>query len=204
MSTALGPARLNIWSPGGGTEDARGRLVLGHGAGGGIGAPDLTAVRIRAVAEGWEVILVEQPWRVAGKRVAPAPARLDLGWIAALAVLASTSGPRLPLVIGGRSAGARVACRTALLLGAQAVCALAFPLHPPGRPERSRAAELAGAGVEVLVVQGLRDGFGTPAEISALGLAHVEVVGVPGDHGLSRSDPVAEAVARRLPGWAGV
>jgi predicted alpha/beta-hydrolase family hydrolase len=203
VPTELGPARLNLWAPSGAGKRIRrpvGRLVLGHGAGGGIGAPDLVAVRRAAVAIGWQVVLVEQPWRVAGKRVAPAPARLDLGWSAALAAL-DDEPVAGPLVIGGRSAGARVACRSALALGARAVCCLAFPLHPPGRPEKSRADELAGAGVPVLVVQGSRDAFGTPAEITALGLDGVEVAEVPGDHALSRPEPVAAAVAARLPAW---
>ena len=217
VPTELGPARLNLWAPALATRSSPkssprsgtkpelrtplGRLVLGHGAGGGIGAPDLVAVRRAAVAAGWQVTLVEQPWRVAGKRIAPAPARLDLGWSAALAALLEQSAEG-PLVIGGRSAGARVACRSALALGARAVCCLAFPLHPPGRPEKSRALELAGAGVPVFVVQGSRDPFGTPAEITALGLDRVEVAEVPGDHGLARPEPVAAAVAARLSAWS--
>ena len=180
--------------------------MLGHGAGGGIAAADLTAVRVAVVAAGWQVVLVEQPWRVAGKRIAPAPARLDVGWIAALSVLAERDAEHdtagLPLVLGGRSAGARVACRTALTLGARAVCCLAFPLHPPGRPERSRGDELAAAGVPVLVVQGSRDPFGAPGEITALGLDHVDVREVPGDHALSRPEPVAAAVLAGLSAWS--
>jgi predicted alpha/beta-hydrolase family hydrolase len=104
------------------------------------------------------VALVEQPWRVKGKKVAEAPARLDQAWVDVLAELTGT-----PLVVGGRSAGARVACRTADEVGADAVLCLAFPLHPPGRPERSRLPELAAVGVPVLVVQGDRDAFGVPA-----------------------------------------
>jgi predicted alpha/beta-hydrolase family hydrolase len=202
VATPLGPARAHVRTPAGSTP--RGRLVLGHGAGGGIGAPDLVAVRTAAVAAGWQVVLVEQPWRVAGKSIAPAPARLDVGWLAVLAELEDG----VPLVVGGRSAGARVACRTAQALGARAVCCLAFPLHPPGRPERSRAAELAeppAAGLPVLVVQGFRDPFGAPAEITALGLAGVEVVGTHGDHSLARTAAgaaaIAEAVSARLPTW---
>ncbi len=216
VSTALGPARAHVRSPL--RTPAVGRLVLGHGAGGGIGAADLIAVRSAAVAIGWQVVLVEQPWRVAGKRVAPAPARLDVGWLAVLTALPDLSelaeltdpagGADMPLVVGGRSAGARVACRTAAQVGARAVCCLAFPLHPPGRPERSRAAELAepsAAGRPVLVVQGERDPFGVPGEITALGLAGVEVIGVPGDHALAKTAAaaaaVAAAVAARLPQW---
>lgn len=179
-----------------------GRIVLGHGAGGGIEAPDLVAVRAAAVGAGWQVVLVEQPWRVAGRRVAAPPPRLDVGWRAVLAALGSGPGP---LVLGGRSAGARVACRTAVDLGAAAVCCLAFPLHPPGRPERSRAGELAlpgAAGIGVLVVQGARDPFGSGSDIQALGLPGVEVVEVAGDHSLKKVDPVADAVADRLAGWA--
>ena len=138
-------------------------LVLGHGAGGGIEAGDLQVVA-QAVAEaGFGVVLVEQPWRVAGKRVAPAPATLDVAWMEVV------SGLRIPgaLIVGGRSAGARVACRTADRLGAAGVVCLAFPLHPPGRPERSRAAELTSVACPVLVVQGTRDPFGPAEEVDA-------------------------------------
>jgi predicted alpha/beta-hydrolase family hydrolase len=214
VPTPFGPARAHLRTPADTT--VVGRLVLGHGAGGGIGAPDLVAAQAVAVAAGWQVVLVEQPWRVAGKRVAAPPPRLDVGWRAVLAALdepaavdeqVASDGP-LPLVLGGRSAGARVACRTAVDLGARAVCCLAFPLHPPGRPERSRAPELAlpaAAGIEVLVVQGERDSFGGPGEITALGLAGVDVVGVPGDHSLARTAvgaaAVRSALAARLPVW---
>lgn len=132
--------------------------MLGHGAGGGTDAPDLQAARAAGLAAGLRVALVEQPWRVAGRRVAEAPPRLDDAWRAVLAAL----GPADPLVVGGRSAGARVACRTATEVGASAVLCLAFPLHPPGRPERSRAGELALVDVPLLVVQGDRDAFGVP------------------------------------------
>jgi predicted alpha/beta-hydrolase family hydrolase len=170
-------------------------------------------VRARAagVGAGWEVVLVEQPWRVAGKRVAPAPARLDVGWLAVMERLAGLSSPGSagPLVVGGRSAGARVACRTAAEVGARAVCCLAFPLHPPGRPERSRANELAApgaAGIDVLVVQGERDPFGGPADIVALDLAGVEVVAVSGDHSPPRTvaagAAVETAVVARLSLWS--
>jgi predicted alpha/beta-hydrolase family hydrolase len=205
IETPLGPARAHLWAP---QAAPLGRIMLGHGAGGGIEAPDLVAVRKAAVAAGWQVVLVEQPWRVAGKRIAPAPARLDIGWLAVAEALAKEVDEAGPLVVGGRSAGARVACRTAAELGAVAVCCLAFPLHPPGRPEKSRAEELAAtgaAGLPVLVVQGEKDPFGVPGEISGLGLAGVEVVGVPGDHTLARTAAAAaevgSALAARLPGW---
>jgi predicted alpha/beta-hydrolase family hydrolase len=122
--------------------------------------------------------------------------------LAALADADSAEAPLVaaPLVVGGRSAGARVACRTALATGARGVLCLAFPLHPPGRPERSRAAELAGAGVDVHVVQGRRDAFGGPAEIEALDLPRVHVAPVDGDHGLKAAGGggVREAVAVAL------
>lgn len=134
-----------------------GLLVLGHGAGGGVDTVDLLAARDAALEAGWRVALVEQPWRVRGRKVAEAPSRLDQAWSD---VLAGLSGA--PLVVGGRSAGARVACRTAGEVGADAVLCLAFPLHPPGRPERSRWGELTAVQVPVLVVQGERDPFGVP------------------------------------------
>jgi predicted alpha/beta-hydrolase family hydrolase len=138
-------------------EGVRGLLVLGHGAGGGPEAPDLLAARDAAVAGGFSVARVEQPWRVAGKRVASPTAQLDEAFLAIVAQLKYDG----PLVLGGRSSGARVACRTATQLGANAVLALAFPLVPPGRTT-SRARELAMPTVPRLVVQGSRDAFGVP------------------------------------------
>ena len=143
--------------------------MLGHGAGGGVDTVDLRAARDAGLEAGLRVALVEQPWRVRGRKVAEAPPRLDQAWVDVLAEL-----PASPLVVGGRSAGARVACRTAAEVGATAVLCLAFPLHPPGRPERSRLDELTAVRVPTLVVQGDRDAFGMPPG------AHV----VPGaDHG---------------------
>jgi uncharacterized protein len=133
-------------------------LFLGHGAGGGVDAPDLVAVRDLAVASGVRVVLVTQPYRMAGRR-APAPApQLDEAWAA---VVRHFGVRDLPLIFGGRSSGARVACRTASGLGAAGVLALAFPLHPPGRPEKSRAGELP-VGLPTLVLNGDRDPFGVP------------------------------------------
>jgi hypothetical protein len=132
-------------------------LVLGHGAGGGVDGVDLTAAGDAAREAGFRVALVEQPWLVRGRKVAEAPPRLDAAWVDVLATLQGA-----PLVVGGRSAGARVACRTAAQVGADAVLCLAFPLHPPGRPERSRLAELTAVPLPVLVVQGDRDAFGVP------------------------------------------
>jgi predicted alpha/beta-hydrolase family hydrolase len=168
------------------TADPIGLVVLGHGAGGGIDAPDLVAVSAELTVAGWAVTRVEQPYRVAGRR-APVPApRLDAAFSAVVAAVRARF-PRGPLILGGRSSGARVACRTAGDTGADGVLALAFPLHPPAHPDRSRAGELAGVRVPVLVVQGERDSFGAPAAFTLAGLPDsVEVIGVPGDHSLRR------------------
>jgi predicted alpha/beta-hydrolase family hydrolase len=153
-------------------------LLLGHGAGGGVEAPDLAALARDLPREGITVLRLEQPWRVAGKRVAPAGTVLD----EVLVRIADRLRPRTPLVLGGRSAGARSACRSAHHLGASGVLALSFPLHPPGRPESSRAEELTAVDVPVLVIQGDRDPFGRPEEFPT----GPPVVVVPGgDHGLA-------------------
>ncbi len=190
VPTPLGPARVHCADP---EEAVTGTLVLGHGAGGGVDSADLRAVAAAGAAAGWRVLLVEQPWKVAGRRIAPAPARLDEAWTAVLAQVRDLVGG--PLVLGGRSAGARVACRTASAQGAAGVLALAFPLHPPGRPEKSRAAELRGVDVPLVVVQGETDAFGRPAEVAAALAGHGGTVrAVPGDHGL-RKDPAAVATS---------
>lgn len=181
ITTPTGPARAEV-HPG----SEAGALVLGHGAGGGTGAPDLRAAGAVAAGLGWSVVYVEQPYRVAGRR-APAPApQLDAAWLAVLAALRSDGlldgGP---LVVGGRSSGARVACRTAADGGASGVLCLAFPLHPPGRasdPSKSRLPELDGVAVPVLVVQGASDPFGMPPDGPGR-----EVVRLKGNHSL-RSD----------------
>lgn len=175
VETPVGEARIT-WHP---AEGARAVLAVSHGAGGGIEARDLRALAARLPARGYTVALVEQPWRVAGKKLAPAPKTLDAAWTALWPALAK---PGLPVVAGGRSAGARVACRTARGLGAHAVLALSFPLHPPGKPEKSRADELTGAGVPTLVVQGGRDPFGRPSEFPA----GTRITEVPyADHGFA-------------------
>lgn len=187
LPTPAGMARAHLLRP----SRVRGSLVLGHGAGGGIDAPDLVSLK-SLTEEGWLVVRVEQPWRVAGRKVA-APARtLDLAWVAVLDQL--TTGRWAlpdPLVVGGRSAGARVACRTAAAVGADAVLALSFPLHPPGRPDRSRAHEaqlVTAAGTPLAVIQGQKDPFGSPEEVlEALG-SGVHVFAARGAHGFSR-DP---------------
>jgi predicted alpha/beta-hydrolase family hydrolase len=176
IETDAGTARIT-WHK---AEKARLVLAVSHGAGGGVEARDLQALATALPAHGVTVALVEQPWRVAGKKMAPAPKTLDVGW---RGIWPAVAKPGLPVVSGGRSAGARVACRTAKELGAAAVLALSFPLHPPGRPERSRAGELLGAGVPTLVVQGGNDPFGKPAEFPQ---GDFELVEVPyGDHGFA-------------------
>ncbi|MFF7921654.1 alpha/beta family hydrolase [Streptomyces mirabilis] len=176
VETDAGPARVT-WHR---AKKPRLVLAVSHGAGGGIEARDLQALAAVLPGHGVSVALVEQPWRVAGKKVAPAPKTLDVGWRGLWPTVAK---PGLPVVAGGRSAGARVACRTATELGATAVLALSFPLHPPGRPEKSRADELLGAAVPTLVVQGGNDPFGKPAEFPN---GSHELIEVPyGDHGFA-------------------
>ena len=172
-------------------------LVLGHGAGGGVGAKDLVAAADVAHSHGLSVALVEQPYRVAGRR-APAPARqLDAAWTAVLDHLVAGELHGLPLIVGGRSLGARVACRTAAATGAVAVLCLAFPLQAPrrrtGPPPQSRLAELDAVTVPTLVVQGTRDPFGMPPPAASR-----TVVQVAGDHSL-RTD--LDAVAAAVDGW---
>ncbi|MER5573239.1 alpha/beta family hydrolase [Streptomyces massasporeus] len=176
VETEAGTARIT-WHA---AKQARLVLAVSHGAGGGIEARDLTALAEVLPAHGVTVARVEQPWRVAGKKLAPAPKTLDAGWRGIWPALAKSG---LPVISGGRSAGARVACRTATELGAHAVLALSFPLHPPGKPEKSRADELLGSGVPTLVVQGGNDPFGKPAEFPEGTYALVEIP--YGDHGFA-------------------
>lgn len=207
MTTAT---RIDIETPSGvawaDLDRPRGRpgavLFLGHGAGGGVDAPDLLATRDAALELGLLVARITQPYRVAGRR-APAPAaRLDEAWIAATAAIRRRRGlSAIPAVHCGRSSGARVACRTAAATGADAVIALAFPLHPPGRPEKSRLDELELPSVPVLVLQGDRDAFGMPS--AAPGRQLMVVAG--GDHSLKKDlaavgDAVREFLAQLLSG----
>jgi predicted alpha/beta-hydrolase family hydrolase len=187
IETPHGPARAHVTQ----ADDARGLLVLGHGAGGGIGARDLVAAQRAALAAGFSVALVEQPYLVAGRR-SPAPAaQLDAAWLAVVEHLRGS----LPLVTGGRSAGARVACRTAAETGAVGVLCLAFPLHPPGRPEKTRLPELEAVTVPVLIVQGESDPFGMPPPAPGR-----EVVTVPGNHSLTGD---LETLGRSVQEWVG-
>jgi uncharacterized protein len=173
-------------------DSPSGALVLGHGAGGGFQSPDLVGATEAAGSAGLSVALMEQPYRVAGRR-SPAPAsQLDAAWIAVVSQLRDGPLSGLELLTGGRSSGARVACRTAAETDSVAVLCLAFPLHPPGRPEKSRLPELDGLRVPTLVVQGESDPFGTPPARSDRTIARV-----PGTHSLRSSATVAAAVS----GW---
>jgi predicted alpha/beta-hydrolase family hydrolase len=189
IETPHGPARAHLHP----LEDAVGALVLGPGAGGGVTARDLVAATAAAQAERFSVALVEQPYRVAGRR-APAPAkRLDEAWVAVIEQLSDGDLRGLPLVVGGRSAGARVACRTAAETGALAVLCLAFPVHAPGRPDKTREYELDAVELPVLVVQGASDPFGMPAEGPGR-----RVVVVAGNHSLTAD---LEAVGAAVQSW---
>ncbi|WP_255305978.1 alpha/beta family hydrolase [Streptomyces sp. Wb2n-11] len=201
VETAVGEARIT-WAE---AEAPWIVLAVSHGAGGGIEARDLQGLAAALPARGISVALVEQPWRVAGKKLAPAPRTLDAGWRGLWPALEK---PGLPVVSGGRSAGARVACRTAAELGARAVLALSFPLHPPGRPEKSRAEELLGAGVPTLVVQGGNDPFGKPGEFPDGAYDLVEVAYA--DHGFAvpkkagtTGGQVVEVITDAVGSWIG-
>ncbi len=193
VDTPSGPAGLHVDGP----EGAPGRVVLGHGSGGGVEALDLRAARDAAVGLGLQAVRVEQPWRVRGRRIAEPAARLDAAWLAALAHL-----PPLPCVVGGRSTGARVACRTAgAVPGVRGVLCLAFPLVPP-RGGASRVGELALPDVPRLVVQGERDAFGVPEPGPGVRVHVVSgadhAFAVPGRRGLPAGPQVREVVAAWL------
>ena len=184
IDTPHGPARAHLQP----AAEPRAALVLGHGAGGGVTARDLVKAADVAGELGFSVALVEQPYRVAGRKSAAPAAQLDAAWRAVIAALGFGD---LPLITGGRSSGARVACRTAADTGAAGVLCLAFPLHPPGRPEKTRLDELEAVTVPVLIVQGVSDPFGMPPEGPGR-----TVVQVKGNHSLS-SDTAALASAVR-------
>jgi predicted alpha/beta-hydrolase family hydrolase len=195
IPTAVGIAEAELALPAGAPT---GLLVLGHGAGGSIESPDLRAVTSAALVAGIAVGRVRQPYLVAGRR-APAPAaQLDVAWTAAVEHLGAVlrgQWPGLRLLVGGRSSGARVACRTASVTGAAGILALAFPLHPPGHPEKSRPPELEVA-VPLLVLQGTRDPFGGPDQFPAGVVVH-EVAGA--DHRLA--GPALAAAVSVAVGW---
>lgn len=188
IETPHGPARAHLEAP----DGAKGLVALGHGAGGGVGAPDLVRAEREARKLGFATALVEQPYRVAGRKAPPPAQKADEAWLAVIAHLREQHGAG-PLVVGGRSFGARVACRTAAESGATAVLCLAFPEHPPGKPEKTRQAELDEVAVPVLVVQGESDPFGMPK-----GGPGKEIVTVKGNHGL-KSD--LDAVGAAVAGW---
>jgi predicted alpha/beta-hydrolase family hydrolase len=183
VATPIGDARV-VTHRGRSTQAT---LVLTHGAGGGIDARDLVRVAEDLPRQGIAVVLVEMPWRVQGKKIAPRPAVIDETYLAVLAGLR----PKHPFILGGRSAGARSACRIGAYAGAVGVLALSFPLHPPGRPEKSRLEELVGSGLPTLVVQGERDPFGGPEEFPE----GTELAVVPwADHGMKvpRALPIGQ------------
>lgn len=195
VQTVHGPSRVSIYRP---QDQSFGTILLGHGAGGGTDAADIQAL-LPLMDDGWTIALIDQPWRVAGKKVATPPPTLDAATREVAASLAKGRGALCrPWVIGGRSAGARVACRLAAELEVAGVLNLAFPLHPPGQPEKSRAPELllpVNAAIPTLVVQGLKDPFGSPAEVKAVHDS-VRVVSVPGNHSPSRDLPAVLDAAR--------
>lgn len=214
VPTGRGPAAVRVHPP----QDTargtpRGTLLLGHGAGGPLGSwPKDLQSALTATSAGWTVVLVEQPWRVAGRKVATLPPTLDDAWADIVPALDEEPLPR-PLVYGGRSAGARVACRTspgeasAGLPRADAVLCLAFPLHPPGRPDRSRVGELATPlhlGIPTLVVQGTSDPFGSPTEVrdalaaEAVDQGPLTLVEVAGGHSPARDQ---DLVTRTVHSW---
>jgi predicted alpha/beta-hydrolase family hydrolase len=187
IDTATGRATADLDRP----AHARALAVLTHGAFGGVGSVDLLAVRDSLIGDGVAVALVTQPFRVAGRRTPPTAAVQDAAWLAVITALRRRRGfATVPLVVGGRSNGARVACRTAGAAGAAGVVALAFPVHPPGKPENSRLDELAAPTVPVLVVQGERDPFGMPPEDP-----NRRLVVIPGAQHSLRTDVAVVAAA---------
>jgi hypothetical protein len=190
IETSAGPARVTVEEPAG---RPRFLLVLTHGSGGTPDSADVLAVRDAGRELGAVTALVTQPYVVRGARAPGSADKQDAAWAEIIAALAEQH-PGLPLIQGGRSNGARVACRTARAVGAKGVIALAFPLHPPGHPERSRAAELRAAGAKVLVINGNRDPFGVPEEDGA-----TQVVALPGEtHALSKDPAPVKGIAA---GW---
>jgi uncharacterized protein len=193
VDTASGPAAAHVHF----AANPRAALILGHGAGGGIAAKDLVAARDVALELDVTVALVEQPYRLAGRRTPPRAPHLDAAWTTIVSRLGASAVAGVPVIVGGRSSGARVACRTAAATGAVGVLCLAFPLQPArrstGAQAPSRLPELEAVNVPVLVVQGLRDPFGMPPA----GPERTVVV-VPGDHGLKADIP---AVAAGIRGW---
>jgi predicted alpha/beta-hydrolase family hydrolase len=192
VATPHGDARVHLARP---DDEPRGLMMLGHGAGGGVTAHDLGLASAVGLAAGLAVALVEQPYRVAGRKAPAPPAQVDAAWSAVAEHLHTDDQP---LVVGGRSFGARVACRTSADVGAAGVLCLAFPLHPPGRPEKSRLLELTGVVAPTLVVQGSRDPFGVPDPATLPG--NIRLVVVEGDHSLKKDAP---AIRAAIGDWLG-
>jgi predicted alpha/beta-hydrolase family hydrolase len=191
VDTPHGPAKAHLHR----VDAPVAALVLGHGANGSVEAPDLVAASDAARSAGLSVVLVEQPYRVAGRRSAAPAHQLDAAWIAVVEHLRGGELGDLPLIAGGRSSGARVACRTAAETGAVGVLCLAFPLHPPGRPEKTRLPELDAVQVPTLIVQGTADPFGMPPAGP-----NRSVVTVPGNHSLRTGRAaIGDAVSEWLP-----
>ena len=176
IATPHGPALAHLHA----ADAARAGLVLGHGAGGGVAARDLVAATKAAVEERVSVALVEQPYRVAGRKSQAPAKQLDTAWDVVIDQLRGDIFAGLPVITGGRSAGARVACRTAAVTYAAGVLCLAFPVHPPGKPEKTRLGELDAVTVPVLVIQGESDPFGMPPPAAGR-----ESVAQPGTHALT-------------------
>ncbi|MFI9537162.1 alpha/beta family hydrolase [Nocardia fusca] len=195
IETNSGPAEAEIDYP----DAPPFLLVFTHGAGGGVDSADITTVRDTALAAGGVVARVLQPYRVAGRRAPGKPEPQDRAWVELVGALRAQLGPQLPLVQGGRSNGARVACRTAVEVGARGVVAVSFPLHPPGKPEKSRRDELLAAGTaEVVVINGGSDPFGIPDAADA-----AEVRVIPGQpHSFRKGfDTIAETLVPWFRRW---
>lgn len=197
IETSTGPAEIEVEIP----ATPAFLLVFTHGAGGGVDSRDILTVRDTALDAGGAAALVLQPYRVAGRRAPGSPGPQDAAWLEIVAALRAKVGEDLPLIQGGRSNGARVACRTAVPAGARGVIALSFPLHPPGRPERSRRAELlATAAIEVVVINGGSDPFGIPDPTDA-----AEVRVIPGQtHSFRKGfDIIEDTIAPWFDRWRG-
>jgi predicted alpha/beta-hydrolase family hydrolase len=188
VPTPHGDARVHMAGP---ADAPAGVMMLGHGAGGGVTAHDLQLATEEALRAGLAVALVEQPYRVAGRRAPAPPARVDAAWCAVAEHVHTGELGDLPLIVGGRSFGGRVACRTSDDVGATGVLCLAFPVHPPGRPEKSRLAELTAVTVPTLVVQGERDPFGMPDRESLP--SNITLAVVSSDHSLKKDAPAIRA-----------
>ena len=193
VPTPHGDARVHFARP---ADGAVGLMMLGHGAGGGVTAHDLRLATEVVLGAGLAVALVEQPYRVAGRRAPAPPAHVDAAWRAVTEHLHGAERGDLPLIVGGRSFGARIACRTAGDVGATGVLCLAFPLHPPGRPERTRLPELTSVTVPTLVVQGDRDPFGVPDPQTLP--SGITLAVVSGDHNLKKD---AAAIRAAITTW---